>query len=363
MALVAALRFDGRSGAVCADQETWFLLRRKTLLGDLIYSLGPTGIKQVEGTEVLYAGVGHPSFHHEVAARARADIQAACAADPRIAGNPQALGGLVRGAFARTMRRRADDQLRFIYGFSTADLHRGSFTFGGETVAIAQDRVKQRALSVAQLKEEAGGGATPPNEACLGVLASDGSYSAYALKAEDCVLSYQSCGFDALGQGRLAAASRVAKQLNTMYLSSRRAGVGRELGLFILIDAVLEAWDHYGQVGGGLRIVIADSTISGNRKLLELADERGRLGMELVRAERADLLTREQAIDLLNGLAYGGIPWQKIEQRMFMECRDFLQLEKLLRGYKTAEGGLPASPLLRELLTAPAMDDCGGGNA
>ena len=108
MAIVNSFRFSPTQGAICIDSESWFLMRRKTHLADGLYPLVPEEIARATGTALVYGGVGHPSFHGEVARRARQKIQGRYgqATDPVPA---QEMALLVLEALQETHRRRIDD--------------------------------------------------------------------------------------------------------------------------------------------------------------------------------------------------------------------------------------------------------------
>jgi hypothetical protein len=360
MAVLTALRFGERSGALCVDQESWFLMNRKTFFSDLLFPLLTREQAAASGLEVLYGGVGHPPFHVEVVERARAAL-----AELLAAGGPLpdavSLGRLVRDAFVEALERRIDDRLRFLYGFTRQEYVRGWFERDGRRITIDQERIRDRVQAIIEQRENLGyGRLTVPNEACVAVLGPDRRYMAFALKSSDGVLSFQSCGFEALGVGRYNAAARIAKSLNRMTLDDRRRGMGPREGIFRLIAATLEAWDHFGQAGGNLRLVMLDGEAPpGAPSLRELAGGAARLAMEIVRAASAGLLPEATAIELVAAVALEQRPWPAVEEQLFRLVSDPRRLEKLLRGYKLAAEPLPPAPALELLFGAAPVSAAG----
>ena len=359
MALVTALQFSKDSGALCVDQESWHLLRRKTFFSDCVYSLVPGDVADRFGIELIYAGVGHPSYHMEAATNAEKRIGALYRGSPpdRDDGKEprvKDLADIVLDEFRKVHRRRISDKLHYLYGFTADDFLERKWKSGKRTHGIRQEKVLQESRSILEGKESPGyPPLAPAVEACLAGVDGEYGFSGFTMKESDGVLSFHSCAFDALGMGRYVAAASFAKLFNGKFLDTRRGGIGKATGLYQIIDAVLEAMDHSGQVGGNIRLVMLDG--KGKRReerLRVLSHNPARLAIEIVRASRARLVPKERARELLMRLMDEKDAWQRIENEFFSRCETPEKLEKLLRGYKIGEEDLPLSNITSELFPA-----------
>lgn len=344
MAIVTSFRFTPNSGAICVDQESWHVWRRKNWFTDHLYILLDPDLADRFGIELVYGGVGHPPFHLEAAETARKMLRDHLLDPDTDPGQitVESLGKIVLKAFHSVHHRRVNDKLNYLYGFGLNDLNAGEFSNEQGTFAIARDEVKKRAMNIVQGSETTGYGPfTPPVEACLIGVDRHYGFSAFCLKEKDGVLGFQSCWFEALGQGRQGAAIRFAKVLNQRTLENRRRGEGRDNGPFHLLDAVSEAMDHYGQDGGFVRMMIIDGDASDRAgRIRDLRDDAARLCVEIVRAVRNNLLDRDAAVELIRELA-GDADVDAVETRFFNAVPDPAVLGKLLRRYKIQEPGLP----------------------
>lgn len=346
MAIVTSFRFTDNCGAICVDQESWHVWRRKNWFTDHLYPLIDADQADAFGVELVYGGVGHPPYHLETAEKARKLIKAHLAQpdlDPADV-TVEKLGKIVLEAFQEVHRRRVNDKLEYLYGFNMDELNSGQFTNCKGTFEINRDEVKSRALNIVQGKENTGYGPfTPPVEACLIGVDRQYGFSAFCLKEADGVLGFQSCWFESLGIGRQGAAMRFAKLLNNRTLESRRAGEGRDRGVFYLLDAISESMDHYGQDGGFMRMIIIDGDAEKRKdRVRDLCDNVARLCVEIVKAQRYGYIKEDQAVILLKELTAPGADIDTVERGLFQSANDMAELGKFLRRYKTAEPGLPA---------------------
>jgi len=347
MAIVTSFRFTENSGAICVDQESWHVWRRKNWFTDHLYTLVDEDQADLFGVELVYGGVGHPPYHLETAEKAKKRIREYLSQpglDPADV-TVEKLGKVVLEVFQEVHRRRINDKLEYLYGFNMNELNAGEFTNNHGKFQIKQNEVKNRALKIVHGEEKTGyGPLTPPVEACLIGVDRLYGFSAFCLKEEDGVLGFQSCWFESLGQGRQGPELRFARVLNNRTLDSRRKGEGKEKGVFFLLDAISEAIDHYGQDGGFIRMMIIDGDAEKHSdRIRDLRDDAARLSVEIVKAQRNDLITREQAIDLVTALTIADPDILSIEKAFFNAASDPALLGKLLRRYKIEEPGLPGS--------------------
>ncbi|MBN2056640.1 hypothetical protein JW905_17065 [bacterium] len=341
MAVVTAMRFGPTSGAICVDRESWHVWRRKTFFSDRLYLPIPEDLADAHGVELVYGGVGHPPFHQEVMERATELLRASMEAGVTLV---DPLARVVLEAFSEVRRRRVDDRLRFLFGFDSHDFLGGAYEREGRECAISQGGVKSRAGAIIQGKERLGyAPLTIPLEACIIGVDRTFGFNAFVIKDEEGVVSFQSCGFEALGQGRTVAAARFAKHLNRRFVDQRRDGPGAAEGWMVLLEATLEAYDHFGQVGGGIRgLELRADGHSRMERVRMLGDDRARLAMEVLRAVKEDQLSRPRGKELVEKLLDKTTETDVVEATLFDECGDRLVLEKILRGYKVDSRPLPA---------------------
>lgn len=343
MAIVTALRFTPSCGAICVDQESWYLNKRRTLFNDMLYPLECPELTQAFSVNWIYGAVGSPSFHFEIVSKARQHIQERW----RKGGFKNVrfldLSYILLEAFQQTQRRRINDQLKFLYGFTSSDLNQGYFMAEGEKIPIQNPKVKQHALEIINQKEKLYFGTLPtPNHACIIGVDADHTFSAFCIKEEQGVLSYQSGGFECLGDGRYAGAIPISKELNQQFLQDRRQGCGKKRGILTLISAVLEAGDYFCKVGGNIRLMVLDA--EHPLQIREVADAPARLCLEITMAYRAQLLQQNQAEDLLDDLVFQEKPWLEMEKHFFQNVSSISACEKLLRGYKQQKLSEPLPP-------------------
>ncbi len=343
MAIVGLIRFDRDSGCICVDRKSWFLRNRKSYFSDCIYSCVPEDKAETLGIEIIMGGVGYPPFHYEVSRKAKKDIKSYLNNNELNHYNlrVEPLSNIVLGAFRKAHRRKIDDRLNFLFGFTGDDFTDESYKKNGATYQIKQEKVRKRAQAIIDTQEK-GHSYTlliPDNEAgVIGISPEDG-FHAYCIKEKDGVLSYYSCGFDCLGVGKYSGASEFANTMNKFTVEQRREGYGKEEGLLATISAVLEAWEHYSQIGGNINLILLDArgTTRADR-LRQITDCESYLCIEAVKAYRGDILTKEDTIKIITAVVFDRLPWQKGEKIMFDKAKDINLLDRCLRGYKINGG-------------------------
>ncbi len=347
MAIVTAFRFTEKTGAICIDQESWHIWRRKNWFTDHLYSLIPEEYSDRYGVALAYGGPGHPPFHFEAAERARVALTHHLSQpdlDPALVTVPQ-LSKIVLDAFTSVHHRRINDKLHFLFGIDMNDYNAGRALSCDDAFDIVQKDVRARAAEIISGKETTGyNPLSPPVEACLVGVDRRLGYSAFALKEEDGVLSFQSCWFESIGQGRDASTIRFAEFLNQRTLDTRRQGAGFEESLLVLFEAVLKSMDHYGQNGGFVRMMVldADATRYADR-VIDVCDDTARICIEIVRALREGLVTRDAAERMTADVVRKVISPAEAEKQLFAAVPDPCLLGKILRGFKMSDGGNASS--------------------
>ncbi len=367
MAIVTSFRFTEKSGAICIDQESWHIWRRKNWFSDHLFVLVPEPLADKFNIELVYGGIGHPAFHLETARIAQKKI-AEYLANPNLDQDTitvERLGKCVLEAFREVHLRRINDKLTYLYGFNLDEFNACRMHRDGQSFDIRQKEVIQRAKRIVQNDELVGySPLSPAVEACLIGVDPKYGFSAFALKEKDGVLGFQSCWFESLGQGRDGATIRFAKLLNNRFLDSRRTGEGFPDGMFHLLDAISESMDHYGQNGGFVRMIMIDAdAATRSERIRDIRDDRARLCVEIIRTYRAGMVPKETALRLLSDAILEKQPLEQLERQLFNSVDDINLLGKLLRGYKIEEPGLPShgpETQLFSIQTASSVSFSGG---
>ena len=342
MALVNLLRFNRDRGAVISDEEYWDIRFRKKLYCDNLHSLVNEKLSSRWHLEVVYGGVGYPSVHREVIERARAAIEKIGAQPKRKNERPLTFREAARIAFDSlqdVIRKRIDQKLHFYFGFTTADLHRGDYKKNGETYKIKNKKIIEtaRAFSTRQKTDVLLKSALDCKAAVFGYDPADG-ISAFYLSAENSICGFNYEGFDFIGSGKYASGLSLGQTFNTKNLKMRKAGFTTGEGLYELVASALLAGDHFKEVGGNLNFVLIDGKGRTPRlRYQEFFDETARLTAEIVRAALAKLLSRKDAVALIEKLVLEKKPFQQVEGELFRKVKDPSQLNFLLRGYKISE--------------------------
>ncbi len=336
MAIVNSFKFSRDQGGVISDEESWHLRLRKSHHTEHVVELLPGGIMEESGVVALYGGVGGPDFHYEVVHRARVALQARKKAGEPPPRTLEEAGRAAVDMFNRVTRRYTDDRLRFLYGITLDDLNNGRVRKGGEKHDLAQGAVKTRALKMA--KQEEGfddAPLSPPNHACLAGWDAESGFQGFCMKQESGVLSLQAGGFESIGAGKYAGGISFQKLLRGMTLEERREGPGAGRGLLALVSSIIEAGEHFGQVGGNYNLYVVDGGAKDSRSRVKyFHGGDARLAVEIARASRAGFIAESAAERLLLKYAMKGGRRAEIEREMFAAAKNPRGLDLMLRGYK-----------------------------
>jgi hypothetical protein len=338
MAIVNALRFTARSGGIISDEECWHLRLRKTHHTRHIHELVPPALVGRTEVAAVYGGVGSPPFHAEVVHRAHGELEAR-AGEGALPQTLEGMGEIVLAAFNETSRRYVDDRLRFLYGFGLDGLNSDRIPGDGEELPIGQDVVRKRALKIARLEEEfEDASLAPPNHVCLSGWDPSGGFHGFTIKQEDGVLSLQGSGFESLGSGRYAGGIHFQKLLGRMTLGERRDGPGTAVGLGFLVSSIIEAAEHFGQVGGDCEMILIDGEAKPASRVRRFGGERVRLALEIEKAARWEFVPREKAQKLLGRLLLDEAKVAEVESALFRAAAAPRALDLALRGYRIGPG-------------------------
>ncbi len=348
MTIVNSLLFDDHSGAILSDEAYFLLRRRKTYFGDNLHALLTPEQAGRFGVEAVWGMCGYPSFGVEVVEairRAVREKEEKALEEGRKKPPITSLldiGRIAAEVVRRTVHRRVDDKLKFLYGFDRADMIRGSFTAGEKTYEIKQDAVKTNAMSIMDGSSSAQ--IVKNIHKNIGILfgwdARDGALH-YHLNAENFVLSMISGRFEAVGAGKYASGQAFADYLGNQTLRRRREGFGRVEGTFQLILSGILAARFYHEAGGKLHMAVVDGRSARAADRLRFIDEdRLLLATEAVDASRKGFVTGTTAMEVVEAMVYGDATLDEGEAILFKKADRPRALGWFLRGYKASD--LPA---------------------
>ena len=342
MAIVTALQFSPSSGAMICDEEYWYLRRRRSYFLDNLRQIIPEDIAEKLGIEAAYGGFGHPGFHEEVLNRSRKAIRDAFENRPSSDSDTPALADLesiamiIRQAIEDTRRRRIDDMLRFLYGFTVDDLNRQQFTENGQTYDIKQDKVLSEARKLMNYDTKNNmTNAIFKNKAIVIGYDPEHHFRAFHLNAENTVCSLVSGGFEAIGAGLYGAGIEFSRIMNHLTLDERRNGFDEVWGMIALFEATMKAFDHFHEVGGGLNLVYINGSGKNHKnRYKEISDAPTRLAREMVNARIHGFISYDKLYPLMEDILFNDKSLQYVDKKFFESVNDQENTRKLLRGYK-----------------------------
>ena len=337
MAIVTSLQFSASSGALMCDEEYWYLRRRRSFFLDNIRNVIPEEVSNELEIYAGYGGWGHPGFHEEVIERTREKVLAAYKAGKTSdLLDLENIAMMVRKSMEETRRRKVDDMLKYLYGFNLNELNQGYFEENGEKVEIKQQDVLDAAKAIATFKTQ--NNLTNPifkNKCVFAGFDPTWGFRGWHINAENTVCSLISGGFEAIGAGLYGAGIEFSRILNRFTLDQRRTGMDRVWGIIALMEATLNAWEHFHEVGGGLHLILIDGK-SGKKtdRYREISDHTMQLAKEMVTAVRFGMTSYETIYPLMDELIFKKADLKKVENKFLDSASDQTALKKLLRGYK-----------------------------
>ncbi|MCE1245962.1 MAG: hypothetical protein LWY06_04905 [Firmicutes bacterium] len=344
MATVFFMKFNRDQGALIADEMTWHLGfkygYRPSRYGDSIMNLLDGEKETNPGFAAVYAGVGFPSFHFEVARKAKKVLTE----KPDCLGDLNKTGEVVESVYQDVHARLINDRLKFNFGFDRDELNRRKFRYDGKEVDIVQDSVISEANKILKygVKEDI----------YHRIFDNDGLIMGY--DQENGIRAYHLCNsgrglefaypFDALGSGKELGTRLFADTFYRMQLEERRAGFRFTDGLFLLLNCFADAYDFNMKTGGYVQVFMIDAKKEVLQSITaEKHDHGAFLALEVVRAYRWGFLDKDCAQALAMSLLIGDASWEEVETRMFGNASEPDLLRKYLMGYKPVKS--PDSPL------------------
>lgn len=345
MSTVFMMRFNRDQAAVVADESTWhlgvFYDYRRTNYGDAVMPLYHLDDGAGDVQFGLYAGLGFPSFHFEVAERSREAVAALAGAGK---GSPRQFGDIVSDAFARVHRRYVDDRLLFHLGIGMDHVNAGEFSRNGNKIRIGQPPVLREAKKVI--------GHGVHGDPMQRIFDNEGAFLAYdrasGVTGFTMGPGYRGPAFSSLltvlGHNSMTSNLAFSKSVvEHLSLDERRAGLDLEDGLFNLMLVASETFEHTNKMGGYFQILLLDMRReTRERRVVEICDHRSRLAHEIMKAHLYGFVDRHRASALLNDLLLGRTGFEAGERDLFAATAEPDKLRLRLMGFKVfADGYVP----------------------
>ncbi|MCK5685817.1 hypothetical protein KAJ27_16915 [bacterium] len=336
MGIVNILKFDEYAGAIITDEEDNFQVRR-TFFRDNLYRLIDQDIAKKLNIEVIYGGVGDASLHHEIYESVAREIRQDFKAKKKKKSSyktVEAVGRLVIKSMNVALKRKANNRLRYLFGFNADDLNRGYFIKDGQKYEIKQEKIIKKALKISTKNEEAAArrGASEDHSLIIG-FDSENKLCMYNIKAECSVLSHVSGGFDTVGTGKYASGLSFAKCVGRKEQKVRNSGMDHAEGMVELILSAIYAAEYCTFIGGLFHISYLNGEKMGE-KVVEYDELHVKLATEIVHALHARLIDRPTSIKLIRDLMFKGVKLDSVESALYSSAQDPMKLDTYLRGYK-----------------------------
>jgi hypothetical protein len=343
MALINLIRIDDQSGALLADEEYWRRGYRRTLTLDNMHSLLPETFAKDSGMEIVIGMDGDPSVTYDAVITVKKHLEKAIK-DPAADGRKEPFKSVkdvatsVVSEIDRFIRKRINDQLGFVYGFSVDDLNRGFFKVDGEKVDIKQEKIRSHALKWLKYDEK-----FPQTKALFemnaliaGVDRRKG-FHWYEWSGEAGNMFLGSGLFESIGKGSDAANLAFIDMFRKRELKKRRKGLSPEEAVFSLIQALEAATRFNHQVGGYPQFVILSGAKDRHaERYREITGHGAKLAQEIVTACVHGFVRKSDALKMVKHLILDLADFNVVEDDFMRVSKNPKGMEHFLRGYKSA---------------------------
>lgn len=341
MGTVLTMRFNRDQAALVADESTWhlgiFYDYRRSNYADAILPL--YNLERAEDNDRragIYAGVGFPSFHQEVADHCRKQFLKADMDHSRMESSVRT----VQETFQSVHRRYVDDRMRFHFYFGLDDLNARQVKRDETSFDLKQDAIIREARKISGYGER--------GDAMARIYENSGLFvSSDPEEGIQCQVfspGYQGIGFSsfitAIGHGHAVVNQLVEKLLVGDHdLHQRRAGFSMEEGLHHLLRIAVETGRVTNKMGGYYQVVLLDMTQENKAdRIREVADHRSCLMREVLLAESWGYLPQTTARALVSRLMLGDGDWQAVEKELFREETSGGLFRLRLQGFRETVG-------------------------
>lgn len=346
MALVTLVKINHSAGLLIADEEFWRRGSRRTQSLDNLQPLLPDDFCEQSGMEVVIGIEGDPSITFEATMQAQRHLRDLISEPAKNSLN-EPLKSVRQVADAaihqieKVLRKRLNDQLQFMYGFTTDDFNRGHFERDGQKYDIRQEVVRAHALkysrfdpSLPRLK--------PLREISAVIAGMDREHGFHWFEwSSDSASLWTGTGnFECIGKGSDAATLALIDIFRRRQLMDRRRGMSFAEAALAILESLESALRINHEVGGYPHIVIIDGEAANHAgRYREFSGHGAKLALEITSAFVHGFIRHEDAIELLTRLIARNEEWTMLEEALFSHVTSSENLEHFLRGYRIQAAG------------------------
>lgn len=342
MTSITAMRFDHWSGACAADEaRTWNPEELIFYTAEKFRPILPDELSRSTGLVALMGKTGTSTLQQEFIERVLESVARLWKARPKKAGKFMSLEELAWHVWEVDMdckRHHLDNTLRARWGFETADLLQGHVLDGGERIPLADEAIVKEAhdLLTGEGKDPAVAGVFNNAQIIVGADPDEG-FGIYLLSLRSMTCEAVHEVFLTEGSGLLAVEPSLTRFANERCLRERRGAIDPVEGVAAMLDGLNEANELAVGVGGYHSFYLVDGRKKRPEERLRMvADARGRLGGEIVRARNLGHLDESAMKELIDRLFFGDAPFPEVHRDFMARARNPVALRRVLRGYAAA---------------------------
>lgn len=346
MALVTLVKINHSSGLLIADEEFWRRGSRRTQSLDNLQPLLPDDFCEQSGMVAVIGIEGDPSITFEATMRAQRHLRDIIAEPTKHALNEplksvrQVADAAIR-EIETVLRKRLNDQLQFMYGFSTDDFNRGHFEHEGQKIDIRQDVVRAHALKYSRFDPNLPR-LKPLREISAVIAGVDREHGFHWFEwSSDSASVWTGTGnFECIGKGSDAATLALIEIFRRYQLMDRRRGMSFAEAALAILEALESALRINHEVGGYPHIVIIEGEADDHAtRYREFSGHGAKLALEITSAFVHGFIHHDDALELLTRLIARGEEWTSLEEALFCRVPSSEDLEHFLRGYRIKTAG------------------------
>ncbi|MBN1297036.1 hypothetical protein JXA80_09660 [bacterium] len=326
MTSINAIRFDHYSGAmVCDEQRGWNPENMIINSADKIKSVVPPDIMEATGLSAAYGNTGTSTIGDElkfnIKKRIRKEFDAQVEKTGKAPASVATIQKLAQWAFeAQTELKRThiNQTIQGRYGFSVNDFCRGFYKVDGKQIDIKDKEVITSIHDAITWKGRTGEMTSIfLNAGIIAGYEPESGFRIYTLSMiEHAYWPVQEI-FLTDGSGRDMASVEMTNFSNRKTVPERRGAIHPVEGLFEMIHAVNTACRHDIGCEGYLNIMLFNGKKTNSERLIQINDDRAKLASEIVRCHDGRFIEKMKALELIDGLLYGGATWVEIEDRFW----------------------------------------------
>lgn len=335
MATVIFMKFNDEQGALVADESTWHLGfkygYRRSNYGDSIFNLLSDEKSRKFNMSAVYAGVGFPSFHYEVARKSKDLLDSNIENYKTL----HLIGEKIHQIYQSIHKRYVDDKLKFLFDFDSDQLNSVCFKKGEKDYEIKQDGIISEAKKIIKYQDKSpGANRVFDNSGFLMGYDKRNGINGYWMDKDRNTMDFAS-NMGVIGYGEQVAIHVFSNVVSKMNLTQRRIGFDMMDGLYLLLCCALEIKNTNYRLGGYFQITLID----GSKKYFktttkEILNHNAHLVSEIVQANLWGFINKKDTYEFIQKLLFEDTDYNMVEQEFFNKVSNPDMVKKYLMGYK-----------------------------